>query len=318
MAVHGTHFFEEMDSDDTAAAGEDDSAGHVGVQPPPVPAPGASGMTNKTAATAVATSASPAAAAPAAVPPAAPAAAPVHTAAATATGSPTTTASAHVDTSSVQRVNVMDQILPWLWLGSVFAANNKQLLEEHGITHVVNMAGNVRCKFKKTLTYFHAKDLRDDPTVDLFVPVGDAVEFMLRARDAGHRVLVHWYALWLHCLHYCRALGGDGACVLGVLTQHATASGVFWSLGVTMLVSRTRVLPQSSWCLSQCEHCCGFPNGNQRHEPGACAGTGPDQAPKGQSQPWFPFATQGDGEGAGSCARKQHAVAPSHRGASQP
>ncbi|CEP01926.1 hypothetical protein PBRA_002191 [Plasmodiophora brassicae] len=82
---------------------------------------------------------------------------------------------------------------PWLYLGGARQALDLERLRKLGITHVLNVAGEVAC--------FHAdagivyedlgKAVRDVPTYPICKHFGKAIAFIEDARSCGGRVLVH-------------------------------------------------------------------------------------------------------------------------------
>lgn len=114
---------------------------------------------------------------------------------------------------------------PWLYLGGARQALDLERLRKLGITHVLNVAGEVAC--------FHAdagivyedlgKAVRDVPTYPICQHFGKAIAFIEDARSCGGRVLVHCAAgplqagfepPWLNrCLYRSQPIAHDGHCI---------------------------------------------------------------------------------------------------------
>eukprot|EP00927_Polykrikos_kofoidii_P055670 TRINITY_DN49891_c0_g1_i1.p1 TRINITY_DN49891_c0_g1~~TRINITY_DN49891_c0_g1_i1.p1 ORF type:complete len:542 (-),score=81.69 TRINITY_DN49891_c0_g1_i1:65-1627(-) len=78
----------------------------------------------------------------------------------------------------------------WLFLGGSIAASNLVVLQELGVTHVLNCCERVPCKFKKALNYkvLAVPDLKH---VDIRGHFEEVLGFIDVAHDSGGGVLVH-------------------------------------------------------------------------------------------------------------------------------
>lgn len=89
------------------------------------------------------------------------------------------------------------QILPYLFLGSSYAASNDKPFSILGITHIVNATLDIPCLYEGPFTYLMV-EVEDDAEV----PIGDsfakAHEFIEEARKSGGKVLVR-----AGCLRLC-------------------------------------------------------------------------------------------------------------------
>jgi len=86
------------------------------------------------------------------------------------------------------------ELRPWFFLGGVKTAESKDTMQNMGITHILNVADNVRCFFPHDFAYLHIQIVdggKDGGIVDAFKP---AREFVEKAKNAGGKVLIH-------CLH---------------------------------------------------------------------------------------------------------------------
>lgn len=79
-----------------------------------------------------------------------------------------------------------------LWVGNIASAWDSTTLRAHGITHIVSITqfGDA-AKFYPDEFVYHVVDLQDEPDADIRSTLADGVEFIRRAIDGGHRVLVH-------------------------------------------------------------------------------------------------------------------------------
>jgi len=78
----------------------------------------------------------------------------------------------------------------FLYLGSYENAKNKQQLQDLGISHIINVAGELENEFPKDFKY---KDIKLDDTsvTNLGQHLDDALQFIDEARAASSKVLVH-------------------------------------------------------------------------------------------------------------------------------
>ncbi|KDQ08630.1 hypothetical protein BOTBODRAFT_148608 [Botryobasidium botryosum FD-172 SS1] len=87
--------------------------------------------------------------------------------------------------------HTMDQIIPNLWVGDFEAALDTELLEKHGIKHVLSAVRGIRVD-KKFIR--HECDLLDTEYSDLFTFLPRAVSFIENALEKSEGVLVHCHA----------------------------------------------------------------------------------------------------------------------------
>lgn len=80
------------------------------------------------------------------------------------------------------------QILPELYLGDELASRDRELLEEYGITHIVNCAYEVPSPFSRTFTYLNLE--LSDPDYAFHYCIADFCGFIDLGRREG-AVLVH-------------------------------------------------------------------------------------------------------------------------------
>ena len=83
------------------------------------------------------------------------------------------------------------KIVDNLFLGDFRAADNPQLLQSHGITHVVNCAFNLPSKYPQMFTYLNL-NLRDEPDQSIFPQIDNAYKFI---KDNPHT------NIFVHCVH---------------------------------------------------------------------------------------------------------------------
>eukprot|EP01062_Namystynia_karyoxenos_P081110 TRINITY_DN8852_c1_g1_i1.p1 TRINITY_DN8852_c1_g1~~TRINITY_DN8852_c1_g1_i1.p1 ORF type:complete len:246 (+),score=87.33 TRINITY_DN8852_c1_g1_i1:280-1017(+) len=95
-----------------------------------------------------------------------------------------------------QPAEAMSQIRPWLYLGSLGDALDRELLRQQGVTHVLNAArecdsGEDPTPGSGSSPEYKKLDLvdnSDEPIVGVFE---EAFEFITRARESGGKALVH-------------------------------------------------------------------------------------------------------------------------------
>mmetsp|Transcript_9312 Transcript_9312/g.6683 ORF Transcript_9312/g.6683 Transcript_9312/m.6683 type:complete len:123 (+) Transcript_9312:10-378(+) len=87
----------------------------------------------------------------------------------------------------------MDRIQDNLFLGDAMAANSSKILENAGITHILNVTDIVPCKFPKRFQY---KQIRvpDAEKTDLRRRFEDCFNFIYSGTKDNNKVLVHCYA----------------------------------------------------------------------------------------------------------------------------
>jgi len=83
----------------------------------------------------------------------------------------------------------MNQILPHLYLGNMFAAKNAALLEQNKISHVLVVGVELRKHFPEKFEYYHVS-VDDEETEDLLSHFPQCFEFIKAGLDKGG-VLVH-------------------------------------------------------------------------------------------------------------------------------
>jgi len=94
----------------------------------------------------------------------------------------------------------MNQILPYLFLGDVSAANNVQLLQKHNITHVLtvmrqdNMPTVYQVKMDPKKFAHKTVDVNDTPRAKLLPHFPACCDFIRKARERRQGVLVHCFA----------------------------------------------------------------------------------------------------------------------------
>uniref|UniRef100_A0A5S6QDX0 Protein-tyrosine-phosphatase n=1 Tax=Trichuris muris TaxID=70415 RepID=A0A5S6QDX0_TRIMR len=85
---------------------------------------------------------------------------------------------------------VANQIKPYLYLSSEYAAANLELLLQRGITHIVNAATAVDNYFPNLFTYKRIQ-ISDLPTENIKQYFGECNDFINEARYANGKCLVH-------------------------------------------------------------------------------------------------------------------------------
>ena len=86
-----------------------------------------------------------------------------------------------------------NEIIPSLYLGSVFAASSSDTLEELGITHVLTMGNDMDPKFPDQYEY-KVCELDDDEDEDIKKYFEEGIEFIDTALSSGGTIFVHWAA----------------------------------------------------------------------------------------------------------------------------
>lgn len=85
----------------------------------------------------------------------------------------------------------MNQIIPRLFLSGQDVTNNKKLLDENKITHVLNLATNIENSFENEITYKTLK-IQDSITQDILKHLAECIEFIDTAlKNEKNSVLVH-------------------------------------------------------------------------------------------------------------------------------
>lgn len=85
----------------------------------------------------------------------------------------------------------MDEILPRLYLGGYDAANDKRLLQHHGVTHVLNCTEDIHIFFPNDFKYLRLA-VEDDDAQNLSEHFETAWHFMDEAMSKG--------SVFVHCM----------------------------------------------------------------------------------------------------------------------
>jgi protein-tyrosine phosphatase len=88
----------------------------------------------------------------------------------------------------------MSKIRPWLFLGSIDDASNLEFLKSNGVTHILNVADDVKNFHPNEFIYrnLNVKDFGDDLGISRVFP--DAFDFTELVLQANGIMLVHCYA----------------------------------------------------------------------------------------------------------------------------
>lgn len=84
------------------------------------------------------------------------------------------------------------EIIENLYIGSFAAADKKEILYNHGITHIIVAASSLMKKFPEDFTYMHL-DILDSPEIGIKKYFDETGEFILNCLNQGGKILVHWY-----------------------------------------------------------------------------------------------------------------------------
>lgn len=85
----------------------------------------------------------------------------------------------------------MDHILDNLYVGDLRAADDKKLLQENGITHIINCSDNAPIVFPNDFVYSHLK-LKDDFEQDLEEEIKIAIKFISSVpNNSAQNILIH-------------------------------------------------------------------------------------------------------------------------------
>lgn len=87
--------------------------------------------------------------------------------------------------------NVCSKITNHIYLGSDALAKNRKVLEQNGITHVLNCVGFVCPEYFKGDLKYMTLWLRDSPSEDITSILYDVFDYFEDVREQGGRVLVH-------------------------------------------------------------------------------------------------------------------------------
>ena len=87
----------------------------------------------------------------------------------------------------------LDEIMPRLYLGSMFAAGELETLEECKVTHILTMGSDMDPKFPDKFEY-KICEVDDDETSNIKKYFPEGIEFIETALESGGCVLVHWSA----------------------------------------------------------------------------------------------------------------------------
>lgn len=85
------------------------------------------------------------------------------------------------------------EVVPDVFLGSIGAAHNREVLQRLNITHVLTVAGGFEPKFPSEFTY-ECVDVKDVPEERLCVHFDRCLKFIAKCLLDGGRVLVHCFA----------------------------------------------------------------------------------------------------------------------------
>mmetsp|Transcript_492 Transcript_492/g.1834 ORF Transcript_492/g.1834 Transcript_492/m.1834 type:complete len:256 (-) Transcript_492:184-951(-) len=85
------------------------------------------------------------------------------------------------------------EVVPDVFLGSIGAAHNREVLERLGITHILTVAGGFEPKFPQSYVY-ECVDVKDVPEERLCVHFDRCLKFIAKCLLDGGRVLVHCFA----------------------------------------------------------------------------------------------------------------------------
>ena len=85
------------------------------------------------------------------------------------------------------------EVVPDVFLGSIGAAHNREVLNRLNITHVLTVAGGFEPKFPSEFTY-ECVDVKDVPEERLCVHFDRCLKFIAKCLLDGGRVLVHCFA----------------------------------------------------------------------------------------------------------------------------
>ena len=86
-----------------------------------------------------------------------------------------------------------NEIIPSLYLGSVFAASSSDTLEELKITHVLTMGKDMSPKFPDRYEY-KVCELEDEVDEDIKKYFEEGIEFIDTALSSEGNIFVHWAA----------------------------------------------------------------------------------------------------------------------------
>jgi hypothetical protein len=88
---------------------------------------------------------------------------------------------------------IPEEILPGFYLGSIGAALNRKILEEHKIQHILCCCDGIKEAYPKLFTYKTLK-LLDIPTEDISRYFEEAADYIHGALSKEQKVLVHCFA----------------------------------------------------------------------------------------------------------------------------
>ena len=88
----------------------------------------------------------------------------------------------------------MNKIIENLYLGDIRAAQNLELLKQHGITHILQALGGIKPAFEGQFKY-KVLQVNDVPWENLGRHFKEAAEFIKKAiKEEGGKVFVHCWA----------------------------------------------------------------------------------------------------------------------------
>jgi len=86
---------------------------------------------------------------------------------------------------------ICSEVLPFLFVGAEMVARDKELMQKHGITHVVNCAGTVLENFHPESFKYLKMYLYDAKTEDLGCLFYEVIDFIEEAKAANGKVFIH-------------------------------------------------------------------------------------------------------------------------------
>lgn len=82
--------------------------------------------------------------------------------------------------------------IPYLFLGSIGSAYNFKELQHVGITHILCLSSEIHLKYPNGFSYKRV-NMIDKPEHDISIDFFECFEFILCAKEAGGKCLVHCY-----------------------------------------------------------------------------------------------------------------------------
>lgn len=87
-----------------------------------------------------------------------------------------------------KKTDPIHHIIDNIYLGDYRAADNPLLLNQYKITHVINCAFNLPCKYPDQFTYL-ALNLKDEITQDIIPKMEESFQFI--KKNSGNNIFVH-------------------------------------------------------------------------------------------------------------------------------